>query len=168
MSVIGGVLMAALFLRAAELLKVGDPAPDFSVAASDGTTVRLKDQLGKGPIVLYFYPKDDTPGCTKEACSIRDGFEAFKGLKATVFGVSFDSVESHRAFVAKYKLPFLLLADTDKHLAMAYGVAGASSPWASRVTFVIDAQGKIARVFPKVNPSEHSAELQQALAELKQ
>jgi len=159
--------MAAWFAYAAELVKVGDVAPDFSVAASDGTTVRLKDYLGKGPIVLYFYPKDDTPGCTKEACGIRDSFAEFKGLNATVFGVSFDSVAAHQQFVTKYKLPFVLLADTDKKIAVAYGVAGTKSLWASRVTFLIDAQGKIARVFPKVSPVEHSAELRQALAELR-
>ena len=159
--------MAAGFASGAELLKVGDVAPDFSVAASDGSTVHLKDQLWKGPIVLYFYPKDDTPGCTKEACGIRDDFSEFKGLNATVFGVSFDSVASHQKFIAKYKLPFVLLADTDKKIAVAYGAAGPNSLTASRVTFVIDAQGKIARVFPKVSPADHSAELRQALAELR-
>jgi len=159
--------MTTLFAEATDLLKVGDTAPDFTVASSDGGTVHLKDYLGKGPIVLYFYPKDDTPGCTKEACSIRDGFEAFKGLNVTVFGVSFDSVESHKKFIAKYKLPFVLLADTDKKITTAYGVAGPLSLYAERVTFVIDAQGKIARVFQKVNPAEHGAELQKALAELR-
>src|SRR6266436_9848787 len=103
----------------AEMPKAGDRAPDFSVAASDGTTVKLKDYVGKGSIILYFYPKDDTPGCTKEACGIRDTFGEFKGLDATVFGVSFDSVESHKNFIAKYKLPFVLLADTDKKIATA-------------------------------------------------
>ena len=158
--------MAAWFSFGAELLKVGDPAPDFSAWASDGTTVHLKDFLGQGPIVLYFYPKDDTPGCTKEACSLRDTFAEFKGLSATVFGVSFDSVASHQKFAAKYQLPFLLLADTDKQIAQAYGVAGRYSLWTARVTFVIDAQGKIARVFPQVSPATHSAELQRALADL--
>lgn len=150
-----------------ELLKVGDAAPDFFVAASDGTTVQLKNYLGKGPVVLYFYPKDNTPGCTKEACGIRDDFSEFKGLNATVFGVSFDSAESHQKFITKYKLPFVLLADTDKKVAVAYGAAGSNSLVPSRVTFVIDAQGKIVRVFPKVSPAEHSAELRQALAELR-
>ena len=158
--------MTAWFSHATELLKVGDVVADLSVAASDGTTVRLKDYLNRGPVVLYFYPKDDTPGCTKEACGIRDDFSEFKHLNATVFGVSFDSAESHQKFVAKYKLPFVLLADTDKKIAVAYGVAGTKSLWASRVTFVIDAHGKIARVFPQVSPAEHSAELRQALAEL--
>ena len=159
--------MFPLFSRAAEMPKVGEVAPDFSVAASDGTTVHLKDLFGKGPIVLYFYPKDDTPGCTKEACGIRDSFDEFKGLQATVLGVSFDSVESHQKFITKYKLPFVLLADTDKKIAVAYGAVGPGSLFASRTTFVIGKDGKIAHVFPKVNPAEHSAELQKALAELK-
>lgn len=154
------------FSSKADLVKTGDAAPDFSVAASDGSTVRLKDIIGKGPIVLYFYPKDNTPGCTKEACGIRDSFAEFKGLKATVFGVSFDSVESHKKFIAKYKLPFVLLADTDKKIATAYGVAGPHSLVPSRVTFIIGKDGKIARVFPKVSPAEHATELRQALAEL--
>jgi peroxiredoxin Q/BCP len=143
--------------------KVGDKAPDCSAPASDGTTVHLKDYVGKGNIVLYFYPKDDTPGCTKEACGIRDTFDEFKGLNAIVFGVSFDSVESHKKFIEKYKLPFLLLADTDKKVAQAYGVADANSPVASRVTFIIDKQGKIAFVNPKVNAATHSAEVRTAL-----
>ena len=158
--------MAAWFSSGAELLKVGDVAPDFSVSANNGTTVHLKAQLGKGPIVLYFYPKDSTPGCTKEACGIRDDFAEFKGLNATVFGVSFDSVESHQKFIAKYQLPFVLLADTDKKISIAYGAAGPYSWWASRITYIINAQGIIARVFPKVSPAKHSAELHQALTEL--
>ena len=164
-----GLLMASISSSfGAEIPKVGDKAPDFSVAASNGTTVHLKDYAGKGNIVLYFYPKDDTPGCTKEACGIRDTFDEFKGLNAIVFGVSFDSADSHKKFIAKYKLPFVLLADTDKKVAQAYGVAGANSPVASRVTFVIDKQGKVAYVNPKVNPATNSAELRTALAGLPQ
>lgn len=162
----GGLLMASLSSHAAELLRVGDKAPDFSALASDGSAVRLKDYIGKGPVVLYFYPKDDTPGCTREACGIRDAFGEFKKLNATVFGVSFDSTESHKKFVAKYDLPFLLLADTEKKIAVAYGAADAESRTPSRVTYLIDQQGRIARVFPKVNPSEHSAELREALAQM--
>ena len=148
--------------------KVGDAAPDFSAAASDGKTVHLKDYLGKGNIILYFYPKDDTPGCTTEACGIRDTFSQFKGLNATVFGVSFDSVESHKKFIEKYGLPFVLLADTDKKVAEAYGVANETSHVASRVTFVINKAGKIAYVNPKVNPATHAAELQSVLKNLGQ
>ena len=156
------------FWRGEKLLKVGDVAPDFSAVANDGTTVRLKDYLSQGPIVLFFYPKDDTPGCTKEACGIRDGFAEFKELNATVFGVSFDSVANHQKFIAKYKLPFALLADPDKKISVAYGAAGPSSLWASRITYIIDGQGKIAHIFPKVSPAKHSAQLRQVLVELRQ
>src|ERR1039458_7927797 len=98
------VVLARYSAFGGEMPKVGDTAPDFSAAASDGKTVHLKDYVGKSNIVLYFYPKDDTKGCTAEACGIRDTFDEFKGLDATVLGVSFDSVESHKAFIAKYKL----------------------------------------------------------------
>ena len=160
---LAGVVIAA-FRSDAAMPKVGDPAPDFTVTASDGSTVKLKDQLGKGFIVLYFYPKDDTPGCTKEACGLRDGIDEFKGLNATVYGVSFDSVESHKKFIEKYKLPFLLLADTDKKLAIAYGVAGDKSPVPSRSTFVIDKTGKIVFMKAKVDPATHAAEVRTFLA----
>src|ERR1039457_6940075 len=141
---LAGILLTQLSSLGAPMPKVGDIAPDFSVAASDGKTVHLKDTVGKGNIILYFYPKDDTPGCTKEACSFRDTFSEFKGLDATVFGVSFDSVESHKAFIEKYNLPFVLLADTDKKVATTYGVADENSRVASRITFVINKAGKIA------------------------
>jgi peroxiredoxin Q/BCP len=160
------LLLAASPAFCADMPKVGDKAPDFSVAASDGTTVQLKDYVGKGPIILYFYPKDDTKGCTAEACGIRDTMDEFKSLDAIVLGVSFDSVESHKAFIAKYKLPFVLLADTDKKVAKAYGVADDSSKVASRVTFVIDKNGKIAFVDPKVNPATHAAEMRAVLANM--
>jgi len=163
---LGLLLLAQSLVLAADMPQVGDKAPDFSVAASNGKTVQLKDFVGKGPIVLYFYPKDDTKGCTTEACGIRDTMDEFKGLQATVLGVSFDSVESHQAFIEKYHLPFLLLADTDKKVAKAYGVADDNSKVASRVTFVIDKNGKIAFVEPKVNPATHAAEIRAALANL--
>ena len=164
---VGGV-MTQTSTFGAEMPKVGDKAPDFSVTASDGTTLHLKDYVGKSNIILYFYPKDDTPGCTKEACGIRDTFDEFKGLNATVFGVSFDTVESHKNFIAKYKLPFVLLADTDKAVAKLYGVADDNSKFASRVTFVINRGGEIAFVNPKVNPTTHAAELRSVLAKLGQ
>jgi len=166
------LLMAAVAVPvlalAGEIPKVGDKAPDFSAAASDGTTVRLADVVGKGNIVLYFYPKDDTPGCTKEACGLRDSITDLKGLNAIVLGVSFDSVESHKKFIEKYTLPFVLLADTDKKVAIAYGVATEASPVAARMTFIIDKTGKIAYVNPKVNASTHSADVRTALAALGQ
>jgi peroxiredoxin Q/BCP len=165
-SLLGILLLAQFQAFSADMPKAGDKAPDFSVAASDGTTVQLKDYVGKGPIILYFYPKDDTKGCTAEACGIRDTMDEFKGLDAIVLGVSFDSVESHKAFIAKYKLPFVLLADTDKKVAKAYGVADDSSKVASRVTFVINKAGKIAFVDPKVNPATHAAEIRTVLQNL--
>src|ERR1700722_12731684 len=163
---LGAVVLAQTPVFSAEMPKVGDKAPDFSVAASNGKTVELKDFVGKGPIILYFHPKDDTKGCTAEACGIRDTMEEFKGLDATVLGVSFDSVESHKAFIEKYKLPFVLLADTDKKIAEAYGVANEDSKVASRVTFVINKAGKIAFVDPKVNPATHAAEIRTVLQNL--
>jgi thioredoxin-dependent peroxiredoxin len=166
--VLTAITLAQYAAFGAEMPKVGDNAPDFSVAASNGATVHLKDQIGKGAIILYFYPKDDTQGCTKEACGIRDTFDEFKGLDATVFGVSFDSVASHKDFIAKYKLPFVLLADTDKKVAKLYGVADDSSKYANRVTFVINKAGKIAFVDPKVNPTTHAAELRTVLQGLTQ
>jgi peroxiredoxin Q/BCP len=159
-------MLAGTICPAADSLKVGDKAPDFSAAASNDTTVKLSDLIGKGNIVLYFYPKDDTPGCTKEACGIRDSIVELKGLDAIVFGVSFDSVESHKQFIAKYKLPFVLLADTDKKVAKAYGIADDSSPVATRATFIIGKDGKIAYVNPKVNAATHAAEIRTALAAL--
>src|ERR1039457_360673 len=144
MAVLVGATVTQFTAYAVDMPKVGDVAPEFSVAASDGTTVHLKDTVGKGNIILYFYPKDDTPGCTAEACGIRDTFGEFKGLNATVFGVSFDSVESHKKFIEKYNLPFVLLADTDKKIATTYGVADENSRVASRITFVINKAGKIA------------------------
>ena len=152
----------------AEMPKVSDKAPDFQVTASDGSTVKLKDYVGKSNVVLYFYPKDSTPGCTKEACGLRDTIADLKGLNAIVFGVSFDSVASHQKFIAKYQLPFLLLADTDKKIACAYGAASESSVVPSRVTFIIDKTGKIAYVNPKVNATTNVAEVRAALASLKE
>jgi peroxiredoxin Q/BCP len=160
-------LAAPVALPAGAVPKVGDQAPDFSAAASDGTTVTLSDLVGQGNIVLYFYPKDDTPGCTKDACGLRDSITDLKGLNAIVLGVSFDSVESHKKFIEKYNLPFRLLADTDKKVAKAYGIADDHTPLAPRVTFIIGKDGKIAYVNPKVNPAAHAAEIRAALAGLK-
>ncbi len=150
--------------RAEAELKVGDNAPDFSAASSDGSTVHLHAILDKAPIVLYFYPKDDTPGCTKEACSLRDNFAAFRKLNATVFGVSYDSVASHKEFIEKYKLPFALLSDSDHTIAKLYGANGML--FAKRMTYVIDHAGRIAYLNPSVNPTTHSQELQDVLTQL--
>ena len=148
----------------AETLKVGDPAPNFTAASSDGSQVELKSLIGKAPIVLYFYPIDDTPGCTKEACGLRDHFTAFRKLAATVYGISYDSIESHKKFIAKFNLPFALLSDKDHAIAKRYGADGLL--FAKRMTFVIDKTGKIAWINPNVDPSTHSQELEDVLTKL--
>jgi len=149
-------------------LKAGDVAPDFSVASNGGGKVSLADFKGK-PVILYFYPKDDTPGCTKEACAFRDGFAEFKKRGAVVLGVSTDPVKSHDKFVEKFQLPFTLLADVDKRIVTAYGVWGEKSFMGRkylgthRVTFLIGPDGRIKKIWPQVKPDEHAAEV---LAEL--
>jgi peroxiredoxin Q/BCP len=149
-------------------LKAGDVAPDFSVATSGGGKVSLADFKGK-PVILYFYPKDDTPGCTKEACAFRDGFAEFKKRGAVVLGVSTDPVKSHDKFVEKFKLPFTLLADEDNRIVTAYGVWGEKSFMGRkylgthRVTFLIGPDGRIKKIWPQVKPDGHAAEV---LAEL--
>ncbi len=148
----------------AAALKTGDVAPDFSAPLSDGTTFHLKEWLGRAPIVLYFYPKDNTPGCTKEACSLRDDFAAFRDLKAAVVGVSYDSIESHKRFIKEHNLPFPLISDQNRSIAKSFGVAGFL--FASRATFIIGGDGKVLFADPSVNPSTHSREVRDALARL--
>ena len=144
-------------------LKIGDPAPDFEGPTSDGTRLGLKAFIGKKNVVLYFYPKDDTPGCTKEACSFRDNLSNVKKMDAEVIGVSLDSVESHKKFASKYKLPFSLISDQDKRVAQAYGVLRDTGTSANRVTFIIDKAGKIANIFPKVDVTKHTEQVVEAL-----
>jgi peroxiredoxin Q/BCP len=148
-------------------LNVGDKGPDFSLMDERGRLVSLRDYLGKKVVILYFYPKDFTPGCTAEACSFRDDYKVFEERGAVVVGVSLDSVESHMKFSEKYNLPFLLLSDSRKEVAKAYGVLGTGGFLAKRVTFVIDKEGKIAAVFPKVDVKHHSEEVLKVLDELK-
>ena len=146
------------------LLQAGAKAPDFNTTDQSGKKVTLKDYRGKR-VVLYFYPKDDTPGCTKEACAFRDHFAEFKKLNVEVLGVSVDTEKSHKSFAEKFKLPFTLLADTEKNIVNAYGVWGEKSMYGrkymgtNRVTYLIDESGRIAAVFPKVKPEEHVAEI---------
>src|SRR5258708_3109140 len=128
-------------------VKVGDRAPQFSLPAQAGTTTSLEDLLGKGAIVLYFYPKDDTPGCTAEACSFRDSYEVFKQAGAEVIGVSSDSEESHQQFASKYHLPFVLLSDKKGALRRLYGVSATMGILPGRVTYVIDKEGIVRHVF---------------------
>ena len=149
-------------------LKVGDKAPDFNVSTDAGQKVKLADFKGK-KIVLYFYPKDDTPGCTKEACAFRDGISEIKDRGAVVLGVSTDSVDSHKKFSSKFDLNFPLLADTDKKIVEAYGVwkekinYGKKYMGIERTTFIINKEGKISHIFPKVKVDEHYDEVIDAL-----
>lgn len=153
---------------AASDLKVGQKAPDFTVMDDQGEKVKLADLKGK-KVVLYFYPKDDTPGCTKEACAFRDGIDKIKKRGAVVLGVSADSVESHKKFKSKFDLNFPLLADSDKKMIEAYGVWKEKSMYGKkymgieRTTFVIDENGKIAHIFPKVKVDQHYDEVLEAL-----
>jgi peroxiredoxin Q/BCP len=145
-------------------LKVGAKAPAFSAPDQSGKVVSLDDFKGK-TVVLYFYPKDDTPGCTTEACSFRDEFSAFRKKGAVVLGVSPDNAKSHAKFAGKFSLPFTLLADEERKIAEAYGVWVEKSMYGKkymgveRSTFVIDGGGKLKAVYRKVKPAEHVAEL---------
>jgi len=150
---------------------VGKLAPAFTLDTDTGERLSLRDLKGK-PVVLYFYPKDDTSGCTAEACEFRDAFPRFDKSKAVILGVSPDPVKSHQKFKAKYELPFTLLADTDHAVAEQYGVWKEKSMYGrkymgvERTTFIIDAAGKIAKIFEKVKPQGHAAEVEAALATL--
>ena len=150
---------------------VGDKAPAFSLEDQSGKTVKLTDFKGK-TVVLYFYPKDDTPGCTREACAFRDEHSALKKAGAVVLGVSPDSGPSHAKFAGKYNLPFPLLADTDHAISEKYGAWGEKSLYGrkfmgiTRSTFLIDASGKVARVWPKVKVDGHVDQVLEAIREI--
>ena len=149
-------------------LKEGDEAPDFSAPATGGLKMSLSDFKGKN-VILYFYPKDDTPGCTKEACNFRDNFAQFKKRGALILGVSTDPIKSHEKFTEKFDLPFPLLADEDKKIVQAYGVwgekkfMGRTYMGTHRVTFLIGPDGRIKKIWPQVKPDEHAAEVLAAL-----
>jgi peroxiredoxin Q/BCP len=149
------------------VIKEGEAAPDFEARDAEGSKVKLSDLRGQ-KVVLYFYPKDDTPGCTKEACSFRDSFAEFGRRGIRVLGVSLDDEGSHRKFADKYKLPFTLLADTDHAVADRYGVygekqfAGRKYMGVDRKTFLIDERGRVARVFDKVDVERHADEVLKA------
>lgn len=149
-------------------LQEGDTAPEFSLPRNGGGTVSLRDLHGQ-QVILYFYPKDDTSGCTKEACSFRDAFLDFQRQGAVILGVSPDSVSSHDKFASKYELPFTLLADPEHQVAEAYGVWKERSSYGKtymgieRTTFLIDGEGRIKQVWRKVKPEQHAAEVLNAL-----
>lgn len=143
------------------MVEVGEQAPDFTLPDDSGTEVSLRDLRGR-PVVLYFYPKDDTPGCTRQACGVRDAWRAFSDAGAVVLGVSPDSVESHRAFREKYGLPFRLLADPDRTVIDQYGLWG-TTPFKGREfvgvirsTVLVDPEGRIAEFWHRVAPDEHA------------
>jgi len=154
-------------LYAAETPKVGSTAPDFDLLDQNNKRQRLADYRGKW-LVLYFYPKDDTPGCTKEACNFRDDYFRIRGLGAVVMGVSLDDVASHQEFAKKYHLPFSLLSDSKKVVAKAYNVLRGFGPvsFTSRQTFIIDPEGKIAKHYATVNPRQHATEIINDLKDL--
>ena len=150
------------------MLEVGTKAPEFTLPDKDGNPVSLSDFLGK-KVVLYFYPKDNTPGCTKQACAFAASYEGFKAKNVAVIGISKDSVASHQKFAAKHDLPFVLLSDPELQAIQAYGVwqekklYGKVSMGVVRSTYLIDEQGVIARVMPKVKPDTNAADILAAL-----
>jgi len=150
----------------ATTLKVGDMAPDFEGQTSTDTRVRLGDYLGKRNVVLYFYPKDDTKGCTIEACTFRDKLQSIAALWTEVVGVSVDTVESHKKFAEKNSLNFPLISDHDKQISKSYGVLSKDGAYAERMTFIIDREGKIAKIFTNVEITKHTHEIITALKQL--
>ena len=152
-------------------LHIGDNAPDFTLSDQKGTQHTLS-AYRKQWILLYFYPKDDTPGCTKEACAFRDTFPGFTQLNMPIFGISTDSVKSHEKFARKYELPFTLLSDENKEIVQLYGVWGKKKfrgkeyEGTHRMSFLIDPDGKIAKIYEKVRPTEHADEVLQDMQTL--
>ncbi len=147
------------------MLKIGDKAPDFTLQSDTGGEVSLSQFIGKKDVVLYFYPKDNTSGCTKEACSFRDSIQQFNAKDSVILGVSPDSIKSHQNFIKKYGLNFTLLSDPDHKVAEAYGAWGEKSMYGRkymgilRTTFIIGKDGEIKNVFEKVTPADHAEEV---------
>ena len=165
-SIFATLLASVGLTLAGAALDPGTPAPAFSAKDQDGNTVMLSAYLGKSIVVLYFYPKDDTPGCTKEACSLRDGFKDLKAAGAVILGVSADGVASHAAFAQKFSLPFPLLADPDRVIIDAYGVRMPVIGIAKRVTFIIGKDGLIKDVIQDVKAGEHDVQVLERLRRL--
>lgn len=149
-------------------IKTGEQAPDFTLPRQDGTAVRLKDLLQKSWVVLYFYPKDDTPGCTQEACSFRDSYESFKEAGAEVIGISSQSTASHEAFASKHRLPFILVSDEGGKVRKEYGVPSTLGLLPGRVTYVIDQGGTVRHVFnSQFNARKHVTEALEVIQRLR-
>lgn len=161
------VSVGGAFGQAATKATVGDQAPLITGQTQDGKTWKLADAVGKQAVLLYFYPKDETPGCTKEACGLRDRMGDMKKANVEVVGVSFDSAESHQKFIAKHNLNFILLTDSDGKIADAYGVRMAGKNVARRVSFLIGMDGKILHVTDSSSADTHLAEMSEAVAKLK-
>ena len=148
-------------------IRAGDKAPDFTLSSQSGEQVRLRDRLGQRVVVLYFYPKDDTRGCTAEACAFRDSYEVFTDAGADVIGISSDSVASHAAFADKHKLPFTLLSDKGGHVRKSYGVPAVLGLVPGRVTYVIDRKGTVRHVFNSMtNIGQHISDALRIVREL--
>lgn len=153
------------------MIEVGKKAPDFTLLNQDGKKIKLSEFAGKN-VVLYFYPKDNTSGCTAEACNFRDAFPQFSNLDAVIIGISPDSVESHKKFADKYKLPFVLLSDIDKKVVEKYGVWKEKSMYGKkymgveRTTYIIGKDGKVKKVFQKVKVPNHHNEVMETLKEI--
>ena len=148
-------------------VQVGDKAPDFTLPSQIGDNVTLSEYLGKKNVVLYFYPKDETPGCTKEACSFRDSYEELTNLGAEVLGVSGQSVESHKSFATHHNLPFILLSDENNKVRKLYGVPSSLGLLPGRVTYIIDKQGIVRHIFNSQTQAErHVEEARKALLEI--
>ena len=150
-------------------VKVGDKAPDFTLPSQMGDNVKLSEYFGKKNVVLYFYPKDESPGCTKEACSFRDNYQELTSLGAEVLGVSGQSIESHKSFATHYGLPFILLSELDNKVRELYGVPSTMGVLPGRVTYVIDKQGVVRSIFVVQTQAErHVEEAKKALKEIEQ
>ncbi|MDQ3875176.1 MAG: peroxiredoxin [Actinomycetota bacterium] len=145
------------------MVEEGKPAPDFELESDSGERVKLSSFRGR-PVVLYFYPKSDTPGCTKQACGIRDTYDAFRERGAVVLGVSSDTQEAQAKFKSKYSLPFTVLADPEREAGEVYGVTKPDSGYFERSTFVIDSDGKVTRAMRRVDPERHATQVLDALA----
>ena len=146
----------------------GSLAPNFALPSQSGKTVSLRDFLGQKPVILFFYPKDDTPGCTKEACAFRECYEAFRGLNAEVIGISSDSVESHRSFAAEHELPFTLLSDEGGKVRKLYGASSAFGLLPGRVTYVLDKEGVVRHIFSsQLGVEKHVEEALEALRSMR-